>query len=92
MKYNLIEIRPNSYWEQERWSVSFDNSDELDREADKKYQPHSLGFFYYPKKWKPEKAFQILKDDMIKTRQNEINRLQLDMEAIKNLKLPDWVK
>ncbi len=91
MKYSLIEIRPNPRFCEEPWSVRFDNTDKLDRESCKAYTPNHLGFFYFPRKWEAQKAFDILKDSMVLRRQEEIERLQNDIKSIQALKLPEWV-
>ncbi len=90
MKYSLIEIRP-TITEESRWRVGFDDTDPYDRVSCKKYIPNAgLGFFYFPRKWKTEKAFEILKEEMIKVRQKEIEYIQRDIDDIKNIQLPEW--
>ena len=88
----MIEIRPPFNKEQKEWDVKFDNTDKEDRMSCKEYMSQPLGFFYYPRKWGVEKRFQVLKDDMIRRRQKEVDHLLRDIESIKNTKLPDWVK
>lgn len=92
MKYSLIEIRPNTKFCEEPWRVNFDDTDAHDREPCKKYEPHVLGFFYFPRKWGAQKGFDILKAYMIERRQKEIDAIQKDLEQIKKLELPDWAK
>jgi hypothetical protein len=92
MKYNLIEIRPNRLNDDEPWIVKYDDTDTHDRESSRSYEPCGLGFFYYPRKWGPQKAFDILKKDMIDRRKKEIEILQKDISSIEKIELPDWVK
>ena len=90
MKYNRIEIRrlqlPGGF------AVSFDDTDTEDRISQEEYNPNALGFFYYPKEWRVQKAFDILKLDMIKRREREIAALQEEIDAIEELALPEWVE
>jgi hypothetical protein len=92
MKYNLIEIRPNRLDDKEKWMVRYDPTDKHDRKSCKTYEPTGLGFFYYPRKWGPQKAFDILKKDMIDRRAREIQMLKEDVDYIEKMELPDWVK
>ena len=92
MKYNLIEIRPNRFDNKEKWTVRYDPTDQHDREPCKSYEPAGLGFFYYPRKWGPQKAFDILKKDMIDRRAREIEMLQEDINYIEKMELPNEVK
>jgi hypothetical protein len=91
MKYSLIEIKVNSKFQTDRFQVCYDEGDGADRVSKKTYQPSSLGFFYYPKKWKPEKAFNLLKGNMINDRMEMIDSLKKDIEELEKLRLPDWV-
>ena len=93
MKYNSIEMRrhhqcqPNDI----RWTVVFDNTDVHNRISSKKYIPNSgLGFFYYPRKWCVEKAFDMLKQSMIERREAEIKFWQREIEELKRVELPEW--
>lgn len=92
MKYNMIEIIPRGLDRSNPWIVKFDDSDQRDRLSSKEYTPSSLGFFYYPRRWKAKKAFEILKADMMKRRQKEIVTLQKDIDLIGRLELPDWIE
>lgn len=92
MKYSFIEIRANPKFSDERFGFRYDNSDNSDREPKKKYEPHPLGFFYYPKRWEPSKAFNILKDNIITNLKKEVDKIQKDIQEIEKLELPDWVK
>lgn len=92
MKYSCIEIRPTPKFCKEPWEVKFDDTDSVDRISCKKYIPHSLGFFHFPRKWGAQKGFDILKKDMIEKRKERIKSLQKDIEAIESLQLPEWAK
>lgn len=91
MKYSTVEIVPDAF--NSGWRVKYDDTDHHDRESRKEYLPNAgLGFFHYPRKWGVEKGFLILKNEMIRVRQEKINSIMQDIEEIKNLQLPDWVK
>ena len=91
MKYDTIEIRPTSF-DDKRWRVLYDNSDKIDRVSRKKYEPHSLGFFIFPRKWGPVKGFKTLKNHMIELRKAEIAKLQQSIQELEELELPDYLK
>jgi hypothetical protein len=86
MKYSFIEIRPNL---DGGWYVRHDNSDKADRHPRKEYVPHSLGFFYFPRKWGVKNGMAVLIQDMIKRREKEIARLKKDIKLIRKVKLPN---
>jgi hypothetical protein len=90
MKYNLIELLPRKIGLVNPWEVRFDNTDPHDREKRKIYTS-SWGFLYYPRKWSIQKAFQKLKDDMISHREKEIEKLQRDIEMIREVELDEWM-
>lgn len=82
MKYDLIEIKPNSG----EWNVSwaFDDRNRIPSQS----TPHSLGFFYFPRRMGINKAFFILKNHLIKKHTEEIKRLQKSLSKLKKLKAP----
>ena len=73
MYYDTIEIRFNPL--KRKWQVSHSQL-HGDRQPCKKYLPSNAGFFHYPRKWPVRKAFDILKDHMIKQHEKEIARLE----------------
>jgi hypothetical protein len=93
MKYNLIELRKQPEILGGKWQVKYDNTDPYNRMSRRSYKPDSdLGFFYYPRKWGPQKGFDVLKQSMIEARQNMIDALQRQIDELNELQLPNWAK
>ena len=93
MKYATLELTPAWRFDKKRkWILKHSTSD-IDRLPCKKYLPEpGLGFFYYPQKWPIEKAFKILKESMIKRRQEEIEMWKREIEILEKVELSDYIK
>lgn len=81
----MIEIRPPNRFTDNNWSVrqSFNDEEKVDGES----VPHSMGFYHYPEHESVDTAFDKLRTKMVVDIQKEIDRLQKDLELLKELKL-----
>lgn len=86
MKYNLIEIRPDSSTHG-GWKV-LSGLDPQDREPGNT-TPNSGGFYYCPETILVEEGFQQLKNLLIKNHTEEIARLTKSLESLQELELPE---
>lgn len=82
MRYTLIELRKC----QGRWDLTI-SPDEADREAEDK-EPHSLGFYYAPRRRTIQTSVNRLRSSLIDQRQQMIEALQQEIDELENLKLP----
>jgi hypothetical protein len=85
MYYNLIQIVPG--WPNRgEWVVKIQERDG-DRKASTTFPDAKLGFMYYPRRMKEQKAFQMLKDSMIEIHEKELKRVQESLDKLKQLTL-----
>ncbi len=84
MYYDSVQIRINTDGSWRVYHFQLDG----DREPSKEYTPQNMGFFHYPRKWGIEKAFKLLKEHMIKCRQEEIDHLTKSINNLSSLSLP----
>lgn len=79
MLYDTIELLPQHGFGV--WNVTHSRVPG-DREPRKKYLPHGLGFFHYPRKWGVKRGFDALKAAMVKRHKDEIARLEKSLAAL----------
>ena len=82
MKYNTVYIETNKKL---NWILSFDLSDNEERETGEKFRVSSLGFCHYRKTAAHLKAFNKLKSNIIKSHQKEIARLNKSLDKLNKL-------
>jgi len=80
MKYSAIEIYPT----EKSWKI-LNYSLDGEREPKKEYKPAPNGIFYYPSEWDVEKAFNILKVDIIERHKSRIENLTESMQKLSKL-------
>ena len=81
MYYDTITIKPTIEGE---WEISHYQIPD-DREANQS-SISALGFYHYPRRKGKKKAFNELKEFMIKRHEDEINNLTKSLEKLKLLK------
>lgn len=81
MLYDTIEIRLmlNGGW------VVFHQELPYDRKKGEQRLNGTLGFFHYPREWGKEKAFEVLRGQMIEERLKVIAELQNQIEQLRAL-------
>lgn len=85
MKFRKIEIRPTNF---NKWEVCVSKLDETERNGTDN-GPHSLGFYYCPKTKPIEQGFIELKQLLIKNHEEELHRLTLSLESLKQATLDE---
>ncbi len=87
MYFDTIEIKPVHTLMRKKnkpnWTVAHHEL-EHDREPEQ-LPPHFLGFWHYDRSIGVNKAFEILKKDMIDKRQKEVDRLLQDIKELHEL-------
>ena len=82
MKYNTVYIETNKKL---NWILSFDLSDNEERETGEKFRVSSLGFCHYRKTAAHLDAFNILKNAIVEGHKNEIARLNKSLDKLNKL-------
>jgi hypothetical protein len=84
MKFSTVYIRPVGIKKKDRkWEVVF-----ADLPFDRKNDgagPNGMGFYHYPRRMGKKKAFEALKDHLIKCHEEEISLLTKSLSALKLL-------
>jgi hypothetical protein len=80
MKFNTVRIDPTL---KKTWRISFQTDDK--ERVNKKSVPHAMGFFHYPQTMSKEEAFKALKDCMIQSHLDEIEKLKESVAKLKVL-------
>lgn len=86
MKFRKIEIRPTLINGSDSWEINIHRLDETEREK-RDNGPHSMGFYYCPETKSIEQGFLELKQALIKNHEEEIYRLTLSLESLKQVTL-----
>jgi len=82
MYYSTIEIKPDvDKWKVSYWDIPYD------RESGYPSLNAGLGFYHYSRKMGKEKAFNKLKEAMIKARFDRIAEIVEDIRDIQKLEL-----
>lgn len=79
MIYKTVQVTPNG----DTWLVAF-KKNPLERKIEKT-KPHSLGFYHYPETMNDQEALGVLLRCMISRHEEEIERLNKSLEALKSL-------
>ena len=82
--HRTIEIRVKAFTHE--WTVVDRTLDDLERELCTK--PCAIGWYHYPITMTREKAFESLKNCMIKRHREEIGKLQESLNKLIDLELP----
>ena len=83
MKVSTVYIRPIGIKKDKKWDVDF-----VDLPGDRKNKdtgPSSMGFYHYPRRMGKKKAFEALKNHLIKCHEEEISLLTKSLCALKLL-------
>jgi hypothetical protein len=83
VRYNTVEIKPNSLTE--KWVYGF-SRDPQDR-VRAKTVPNGLGFYVYPTTMSDQKAFDKLKAHLVARHKKEIDRLLKSLDKLEKLEL-----
>ena len=90
MKYSTVEIKPKLFFKGgiakfTDWQIKYyDDDDDRIRGSS---APMAMGFYHYPKYMGLQKAFDKLKNKLIKGHKNEISRLEKSLQKLENLQL-----
>ncbi len=79
MKYSTIQIKP----EGGEWTVSI-TRDERER-VRKPGRPNPMGFFHFPATMTDQKAFNKLRDCLVKSHKDEIKALRVSLDKLQSL-------
>lgn len=81
MLYDTIEIKltSNGEWEVLHREIPYE------RKKGEQWLNGMLGTFHYPRNWGKEKAFKVLRDQMIEGRLKVITELQNQIEQLRAL-------
>lgn len=82
MRYTLIELRKHVG----EWGLTI-SPDEADRESEEK-EPHSLGFYYAPRRHTVQTSFTRLRKSLIKDRRQMVETLQREIDELESFELP----
>lgn len=82
MKYKIIEIKPDG---KDAWKYII--TDIVSDRVSKKTEPSALGYYYYPETIPDEQAFNTLKECMINTHKDQIERTKRSMYALEKIQL-----
>jgi len=83
MKFSTVYIRPVGIKKNRKWEVVF-----VDLPGDRKNKgtgPSSMGFYHYPRRIGKKKAFEALKNHLIKCHEEEISLLTKSLSDLKSL-------
>jgi len=84
-----MTIKPDS--RSKEWVVEVGDV-EGDRAAIDVPVPHSLGFMYFPRRYRDARAFAILRADMLGRHDREITSLNRSRDQLLDLKLPKIIR
>lgn len=91
MKYSTVEIKPKLLFKGgiakfTDWQIKYyvDDTDRIRGST----APMGMGFYHYPKYIGLQRAFDKLKNKLIKGHKNEIARLEKSLQKLEKLQLP----